>query len=187
LLWGAGWTDMGLVFTHEYGRALTPDGVSQRFDRLLLRHELPPIRLHDLRHVAATLALTAGVDIKVVSEQLGHTTTQITGDIYMSVVPQVAQAAAALVPRAAPQAGGHNSVPTVCPSTDKSDTEDDLHTGKTPGQKGWGGWDSNPGPRDFMSQISGGLTSAGGCFRATFPQVRAFSIVGPCHGEPETP
>ena len=66
---------------------------------------MPPIRLHDLRHVAATLALTAGVDIKVVSEQLGHTTTQITRDIYLSVMPQVAQAAAeaaaALVPRAA--------------------------------------------------------------------------------------
>ncbi len=49
--------------------------------------------------------MTAGVDIKVVSEQLGHSTTQITRDIYMSVMPQVAQAAAdataALVPRAA--------------------------------------------------------------------------------------
>jgi integrase len=54
---------------------------------------MPPIRLHDLRHVAATLALTAGVDVKVVSEQLGHT-TQITRDIYLSVMPQVARAAA---------------------------------------------------------------------------------------------
>jgi integrase len=155
LLWGAAWTDTGLVFTHENGRSLTPDGVSQRFDRLLLRQELPPIRLHDLRHVAATLALTAGVDIKVVSEQLGHTTTQITRDIYMSVMPQVAQAAAdataAMVPRAVPQPGGHNSVPTMCPPEDISDTEDDLQTGKTPGQKGWGGWDSNPGPRDYES------------------------------------
>ena len=154
LLWGAAWTETGLVFTHEDGRALTPDGVSQRFDRLLLRHELPPIRLHDLRHVAATLALTAGVDIKVVSEQLGHSTTQITRDIYMSVMPQVAQAAAdataAMVPRAA-EAGGHDSVPTMCPPGDISDTEDDLQTGKTPGQKGWGGWDSNPGPRDYES------------------------------------
>jgi integrase len=103
LLWGAGWTGTGLVFTHEHGRALTPDGVSQRFDRLLKRHDLPPIRLHDLRHGSATLALTAGADIKVVSEQLGHSTTQITRDIYLSVMPQVAQAAAeataAVVPR----------------------------------------------------------------------------------------
>ncbi len=56
LLWGAGWTESGLVFTHEDGQALSPNGVSQRFDRLVSRHGVPPIRLHDLRHVAATLA-----------------------------------------------------------------------------------------------------------------------------------
>ena len=138
---------------HPRGReALTPDGVSQRFDRLVARHEIPPIRLHDLRHVAATLALTAGVDIKVVSEQLGHSTTQITRDVYLSVMPQVAQAAAeataAIVPRAAKSADVHDSVDTLCAPGDISDTEDDLQTGKTPGQKGWGGWDSNPRPRD---------------------------------------
>jgi integrase len=105
MMWGAAWTETGLVFTHEDGRALSANGVSQRFDRLVTRYDMPPLRLHDLRHVAATLALTAGVDIKVVSEQLGHTTTQITRDIYLSVMPQVGQAAAAaaaaLVPRAA--------------------------------------------------------------------------------------
>jgi integrase len=102
---GRGVTETGLAFTNEDGRALTPGGVSQRFDRLVARHKIPPIRLHDLRHVmtppvAATLALTAGVDIKVVSEQLGHTTTQITRDIYLSVMPQVAHAAAHRVGRA---------------------------------------------------------------------------------------
>ena len=117
LRWGAAWTETGLVFTHEDGRSLSPNGVSQRFERLVARHDLPPIRLHDLRHVAATLALTAGVDIKVVSEQLGHTTTQITRDIYLSVMPQVAQsaaeAAAALVPRAAVEADVNQSVDTL--------------------------------------------------------------------------
>jgi hypothetical protein len=155
LLWGAGWTGTGLVFTHEGGRALTPDGVSQRFDRLLKRHDLPPIRLHDLRHGSVTLALTAGADIKVVSEQLGHSTTQITRDIYLSVMPQVAQAAAeataAVVPRRVQRVRGHESVPTPCPPADIPDTEDDHQTGKTPGQTGWGGRDSNPRPRDYES------------------------------------
>lgn len=67
---------------------------------------VPTSAQHDLRHVAATLTLTAGVDIKVVSEQLGHSTTQITRDIYLSVMPQVAhasaEATAAMVPRAVP-------------------------------------------------------------------------------------
>jgi hypothetical protein len=103
--------------------------------------------------------LTAGADIKVVSEQLGHSTTQITRDIYMSVMPQVAQAAAdaaaALVPRAVKKSAATDFVPTVCPPADNSDTEDDLQTDKTPGQKGWGGWDSNPGPRDYEPTVWG--------------------------------
>jgi hypothetical protein len=60
---------------------------------------LPPIRLHDLRHLAATLALTAGVEMKVVSETLRHKTLAITADTYTSVVPEVARAAATIVPR----------------------------------------------------------------------------------------
>jgi integrase len=64
---------------------------------------LPPIRLHDLRHLAATLALTAGVEMKVVSEMLRHKTMAITADTYTSVVPEVAraaaEAAASVVPR----------------------------------------------------------------------------------------
>ncbi|MEA2641073.1 MAG: hypothetical protein QOF51_2467 [Chloroflexota bacterium] len=75
----------------------------------------------------------------------------------MSVMPQVAQAAAdatvAIVPRADPHSGGHNSVPTMCPPDDISDTKDDLQTGKTPRQEGWGGWDLNPGPRDYAWRL----------------------------------
>jgi len=66
---------------------------------------LPPIRLHDLRHTAASLALQAGVPLKVVSEQLGHSSLAITADTCTSVLPAVAQAAAeavaGIVPRAA--------------------------------------------------------------------------------------
>jgi integrase len=63
---------------------------------------LPPIRLHDLRHGAATLALAAGVDIKIVQDMLGHSSRAITSDTYESVLPEVARAAAeataALIP-----------------------------------------------------------------------------------------
>ena len=110
-----GIADAGCPRRAQSGRAL--NGVSQRFDRLVTRPGVPPIRLHDLRHVAATLALTAGVDIKVVSGQLGHSTTQITRDIYLSVMPQVAQAAAeaaaTLVPRAAATTDAEQSVHTL--------------------------------------------------------------------------
>ncbi len=48
---------------------------------------LPPIRLHDLRHTHATLALQAGVHPKVVSERLGHATVSITLDTYSHAIP----------------------------------------------------------------------------------------------------
>ena len=62
--------------------------VSERRLRPLLRREgLPPIRFHDLRHTAATLMLNAGVNPKVVSEMLGHTSVAITLDRYSHVIP----------------------------------------------------------------------------------------------------
>ncbi|WP_247663918.1 tyrosine-type recombinase/integrase [Micromonospora sp. U21] len=50
--------------------------------------------MHDLRHSAATIALDAGIDIKVVSEQLGHSTTTLTRDTYQSVTKRMHQDAA---------------------------------------------------------------------------------------------
>jgi integrase len=54
LAWGEGWTDTGLVFTTEDGRALSPQSVSLRFESLAYRSGLPAIRFHDLRHGAAS-------------------------------------------------------------------------------------------------------------------------------------
>nr|WP_328817646.1 tyrosine-type recombinase/integrase [Nonomuraea cypriaca] len=51
-------------------------------------------RTHDLRHGAATAMLAAGVDIKIVQETLGHTSSSFTRDTYTSVYPEAAAAAA---------------------------------------------------------------------------------------------
>jgi integrase len=108
------WQDSGLVFTHEDGSQLHPDYVSDAFQRISNEAGLPPIRLHDLRHTAASLALQAGVPMKVVSEQLGHSSLAITADTYTSVLPAVAQAAAeavaGVVPRR-PQDGAEDMAP----------------------------------------------------------------------------
>ncbi|WP_370346571.1 site-specific integrase [Catenulispora sp. MAP5-51] len=69
---GKAWTETGLVFTNPNGTALNPADVTGLFDRLVRDAALPPIRLHDLRHGAATHALDAGVPVKVVSDMLGH-------------------------------------------------------------------------------------------------------------------
>jgi len=58
---------------------------------------LPRIRLYDLRHSAATIALAAGVSPKVVSEQLGHASTAFTLDTYAHLLPHMQDEAAARI------------------------------------------------------------------------------------------
>jgi integrase len=52
------------------------------------------MRFHDARHTAASIALESGIDIKVVSDQLGHATTKITLDLYQHVVRRLHDEAA---------------------------------------------------------------------------------------------
>lgn len=94
LAWGSAWQQSGLVFAREDGSALRPDYVSHLFVKLAERAGVPRIRLHDLRHTNASLALAAGVPLKVVSHRLGHSSTAITSDLYTHVIPAVAQDAA---------------------------------------------------------------------------------------------
>jgi integrase len=77
--------------------------VSEDAVRVALEEPLPPIRFHDLRHGAATLSLAAGVELKVVSETLGHSKSSFTRDVYTSVVPEVHQAAAEAVVNIVPR------------------------------------------------------------------------------------
>jgi integrase len=97
LAWGPAWQDSGYVFTTEDGRVLHPQRVTQVFKRLASEAGFPPIRLHGLRHTAATLALTAGIHPKVVSERLGHATVGITLDTYSHVGEGLQEEAASRV------------------------------------------------------------------------------------------
>ena len=92
--WGEAWKDTGLVFTREDGAALRPDAVSHLFAKLTRNASLVPIRLHDLRHTNASLALAAGIPLKVVSDRLGHSSIAITSNLYTHVIPAVARDAA---------------------------------------------------------------------------------------------
>jgi integrase len=55
------------------------------------------MRFHDARHTAASIALESGIDIKVVSDQLGHSTTRLTHDLYQHVIRRLHDEAADLV------------------------------------------------------------------------------------------
>lgn len=97
LAFGAGYGDQDLVFVREDGTPVHPDYFSERFERAGKDAGLPRIRLHDLRHTHATLALQAGVHPKVVSERLGHATVGITLDTYSHAIPAMEEEAAARI------------------------------------------------------------------------------------------
>lgn len=88
---GDRWWEHGLIFSNKYGGFLNPDYVWQWFKRLLKQADLPDVRFHDLRHGVATVLLAAKVDLKVVSEMLGHSSVAITADIYAHVLPEMQQ------------------------------------------------------------------------------------------------
>ena len=109
LVAGAAWETVNdLVFRDELGNAIHPDWFSNEFERLVRRVGIKRIRLHDLRHTYATLALKAGMHPKVVSERLGHATVGVTLDLYSHVTPSIARDAADVVAsRVLGQAGPH--------------------------------------------------------------------------------
>ena len=91
---GDGYRDSGYVFTGLNGDPMAPDRLTRHFRQLSGEAGLPPVRLHDLRHGAATLALAAGAELKTVQDLLGHSSIVLTADTYISVLPDVARKAA---------------------------------------------------------------------------------------------
>jgi integrase len=76
-----------LVFPGADGRARDPRTLTAAFRALAERAGLPDVRLHDLRHTAATLALAAGVPVRDVADSLGHATPSVTLSVYGHAVP----------------------------------------------------------------------------------------------------
>src|SRR5215469_5690626 len=81
--------DETFVCAREDCEPLLPATLTKLFGRFLRRHELPQIRLHDLRHIAATLMLASGVHPKIAQEQLGHSSISTTMDIYSHAMPNM--------------------------------------------------------------------------------------------------
>jgi integrase len=152
----------GFVFTRPDGRPYSPGYLTHRFARLVADVGLPPIRLHDLRHGAATLALASGADLKAIQDMLGHASIVLTADTYTSVLPEVARRTADGIARLIVQAGryppgsaemhaqwshdraGTHQGPTTALPADRQNT--DLRV--CAGQYGCAARDLNPEPAD---------------------------------------
>ena len=92
--WGSGYTDNGRVFAREDGTDLSPGQVTKIFSRLAEAAGLRQVRLHDLRHGAASLMLAGGVDVAVVSKRMGHSSVRLTVDTYSHLLQSVGRRAA---------------------------------------------------------------------------------------------
>jgi len=85
------------VITARRGGPLHPDSFSNTFDRLVATAGVPRVRLHDLRHTYATLALHAGMHPVVLAERLGHSSVATTMDLYAHVIPAISRDGADIV------------------------------------------------------------------------------------------
>jgi integrase len=81
------WQDTDAVFAWFDGRELHPKQVTKWFNQHIASAGLPPIRLHDVRHSYATVALSNREPITVVSKRLGHAKVSITLDVYSHILP----------------------------------------------------------------------------------------------------
>ncbi len=78
----------GLLFTDERGGYLRNTNWRRRaFNPVATRAKLTPLRVHDLRHTAASLSIRAGASVKAVQMQLGHRSTTMTLDRYGHLWP----------------------------------------------------------------------------------------------------
>jgi integrase len=103
------WHDPRLIFATSTGRPIDHRNDTRAFKQLVVRADIrctvvdsasgkskivPTVRLHDLRHTAASLLLAQGVPARVLMEMLGHSQIGITMNTYSHVMPAQLRAAA---------------------------------------------------------------------------------------------
>jgi integrase len=81
-----------LVF-HRKEEPIEQNHIRRIFKRILERAGLREIRIHDIRHTYASLLLSEGISPVYVKEQLGHSSIQMTVDIYGTWIPNSNRAA----------------------------------------------------------------------------------------------
>jgi hypothetical protein len=124
------------VFAREDGSDLVPSDVTKVFNRLLAGAGVRRVRLHDLRHGAASLMLAGGADIAVVSKRMGHSSIRVTADIYSHLLQGVGRQAADAAEALVPARGAHPApdAPTLRPHALEDDSTAPPLGGEAAGQ-----------------------------------------------------
>jgi integrase len=84
---GGHWTELDFVFPASLGTPMDTRNVTRAFKAVLTAANLPQIRVHDLRHTAASLLLAQGVAPRTIMEILGHSQISLTMDTYAHIMP----------------------------------------------------------------------------------------------------
>lgn len=80
--------DDNFIFTNQRGDWVHIHNFIPYFKRFVTDHKLKPITPHGLRHTHASLLFSAGVEPKNISDRLGHSTVQITLDLYTHITEE---------------------------------------------------------------------------------------------------
>jgi integrase len=96
---GDSWSEMEFVFTTKAGTPIYPRNVKRSLDRILKKAGISHLRVHDLRHSAATFAIADGVPAPYVQEMLGHSDIRTTLQVYTKLIPATLQDAVATLDR----------------------------------------------------------------------------------------
>jgi integrase len=86
---GKAYTDFDLVICTRKGKPMIPRNFRKEFYNLSEKINLPKIRFHDLRHTYATILIQQNVNVKLISERLGHSEIGTTLDTYSHVLPNM--------------------------------------------------------------------------------------------------
>lgn len=89
LLLGQDYNDFDLVICTQSGKPMIPRNFRKEFYNLTEKIDLPKIRFHDLRHTHATMLIQQNVNVKLISERLGHAEIGTTLNTYSHVLPNM--------------------------------------------------------------------------------------------------
>ncbi len=139
-----------LVFTSPHGLVLRNHTFRRNFfDSAAVSVGLPGLTPHELRHTAASLAVAAGANVKAVQRMLGHASAAMTLDVYSGLFEDDLDALADQIDAARARA---DSLRTAAVAGERSGRSSRARDARNPGTAiWWGGWDSNPRPRDYES------------------------------------
>jgi integrase len=96
---GDRWPDTGYVFTTPVGTPLDPSSCTKLVQAACKRAGLPVVRLHDFRHGCVSVLLSLAAPPRSVMDIVGHTTMEMTMNVYGHVTSQDKRAALAQLSR----------------------------------------------------------------------------------------